>query len=321
MTKLLLAAGISLSALTSAQAAVDRVWSDNAVMPVTQMHGDGENWATCETHTANVSGAAWELSVGPDGKRSFHFTFGSGFSKPIAGTLTLVIDGQYFWLDMVTSGGNWLRSDGLNDTLLHALYNGTTLRVQQYLAPGTPNTPTWIQPFDLTGSATAIAILNQCAATIATGTISSEQQAAIDRIKPAPGWPGASQAISDHVEAPLRRNGGIYEVDVLVNGMPMTFGVDSGAGDVSITRAAMAHMLITGAVKDSDYLGDQTYVLADGTKRKDPVYSLASIVVGGRAITNVRASVSDGLMLLGQSFLEKFHSWSIDNARSVLVLN
>jgi predicted aspartyl protease len=44
--------------------------------------------------------------------------------------------------------------------------------------------------------------------------------------------------------------------------------------------------------------------------------------VGDQTITNVRASIADvnGSLLLGQSFLNKFKSWSQDNATHELVL-
>lgn len=45
--------------------------------------------------------------------------------------------------------------------------------------------------------------------------------------------------------------------------------------------------------------------------------------VGDRTIENVIGAVADvtGSLLLGQSFLSKFNSWSVDNSRQVLVLD
>jgi predicted aspartyl protease len=49
---------------------------------------------------------------------------------------------------------------------------------------------------------------------------------------------------------------------------------------------------------------------------------IKSLKVGDRAVTNVRASITDlnGPLLLGQSFLSKFKYWSQDNAAHELVL-
>ena len=44
--------------------------------------------------------------------------------------------------------------------------------------------------------------------------------------------------------------------------------------------------------------------------------------MGDLVLNNVAASIAsaNGSLLLGQSFLSRFKSWSIDNARQVLVL-
>jgi predicted aspartyl protease len=47
-----------------------------------------------------------------------------------------------------------------------------------------------------------------------------------------------------------------------------------------------------------------------------------SIEVGGHKVRDVLASVAygRGQLLLGQSFLRRFKSWSINNGRKVLIL-
>jgi hypothetical protein len=78
----------------------------------------------------------------------------------------------------------------------------------------------------------------------------------------------------------------------------------------------------TGTIRDSDILGQGTYVLADGSKSQSVRFRIRSLKVGDRVVENVAASVapSGGLLLLGQSFLGRFRAWSIDNARHSLVL-
>jgi predicted aspartyl protease len=46
-------------------------------------------------------------------------------------------------------------------------------------------------------------------------------------------------------------------------------------------------------------------------------------MVGGKVLENVTGSVAPvrGGLLLGQSFLSRFKSWSIDNRRQILILN
>jgi predicted aspartyl protease len=51
-------------------------------------------------------------------------------------------------------------------------------------------------------------------------------------------------------------------------------------------------------------------------------FRIKSLKIGDRVIENVTASTApaEGSLLLGQSFLNRFKSWSIDNNRQVLVL-
>jgi hypothetical protein len=54
-----------------------------------------------------------------------------------------------------------------------------------------------------------------------------------------------------------------------------------------------------------------------------PTFRIRTLKVGDRIIENVIGAVADikGSLLLGQSFLGKFNSWSIDNGRQVLLLD
>ncbi len=78
-----------------------------------------------------------------------------------------------------------------------------------------------------------------------------------------------------------------------------------------------------GTIGESDFLGSKTYRLADGSTVPSPTFRIRVLKVGDLEIDNVTASVGDvnGTLLLGQSFLSRFKSWSIDNQRQVLVLS
>jgi hypothetical protein len=64
------------------------------------------------------------------------------------------------------------------------------------------------------------------------------------------------------------------------------------------------------------------YALANGTVVEQPVFRIKSLKVGDRTLENVvgSAATADGSLLLGQSFLGRFKSWSIDNTKHALVL-
>ena len=78
----------------------------------------------------------------------------------------------------------------------------------------------------------------------------------------------------------------------------------------------------TGTIEDADMLETKTYTLADGSTKDAQTFRIRSLEVGDQVLENVIGSVSDvnGPLLLGQSFLRNFKSWSIDNSRQVLVL-
>lgn len=121
----------------------------------------------------------------------------------------------------------------------------------------------------------------------------------------------------------MRKQGGIFVVPVLVNNaISLNFAVDSGAADVSIPADVVLTLVRTGSLKEGDFLGTQTYVLADGSRVPSPQFRIRSLTVGSWFVENVTGSVSavKGFPLLGQSFLKRFGSWSIDNSEGLLLL-
>jgi hypothetical protein len=121
----------------------------------------------------------------------------------------------------------------------------------------------------------------------------------------------------------MRRLGGTYIVPVSINGrLTLDFVVDSGAADVSIPADVVLTLIRTGTLEAGDFVGHQTYVLADGSKVPSLTFRIRDLKVGGNDVRNVLGSIApvSGTLLLGQSFLGRFKSWSIDNYRHVLVL-
>jgi predicted aspartyl protease len=132
-----------------------------------------------------------------------------------------------------------------------------------------------------------------------------------------------SQASTGHSEIALRKQGGTFTVPVTVNGaMTLNFSVDSGAADVSIPADVVLTLMRTGTIDRGDFLGNRTYMLADGSTAPSPTFRIRTLKVGDREVRNVVASIApvSGSLLLGQSFLSHFASWSIDNHRGTLVL-
>jgi hypothetical protein len=122
---------------------------------------------------------------------------------------------------------------------------------------------------------------------------------------------------------PMVGDGGTFRVPVTINGqLTLNFVIDSGAADVSVPADVVMTLLRTGTITDTDFLGKQTYVLGDGSKVPSEQFVIRSLRVGDKTLENVRGSIAPvaGGLLLGQSFLSRFNTWSIDNQRQALIL-
>lgn len=130
-------------------------------------------------------------------------------------------------------------------------------------------------------------------------------------------------AIISSDEVPLKNVGHIYAVPVRINdAITLDFVIDSGASDVLVPADVMLTLVRTGTLAEGDFIGEQTYKLADGSELKSARFILREVRIGRHVLANVTASVGpvEGGLLLGQSFLSRFGSWSLDNDRHVLVL-
>jgi clan AA aspartic protease (TIGR02281 family) len=153
-------------------------------------------------------------------------------------------------------------------------------------------------------------------------------------VKP-PAVPPAVEAKGDipaieHV-AMTKTIGGVFVVPAEINGLPLNFVVDSGAAAVMVPAELLERMRRDGTVTNEDILGLQTFTLADGTRRTWTAFMIRSLKVGGVVVQNIRGgaivpalsapeSSERTTPLLGQSFLARVQSWSIDNARLELVI-
>jgi clan AA aspartic protease (TIGR02281 family) len=141
--------------------------------------------------------------------------------------------------------------------------------------------------------------------------------------------PGATPSVarggssSPTIAIALRRVAGVLVVPAMLNeGVVANFVVDSGASDVVIPESVAQMLRQTGKLSESDFTGSQTARLADGSTVRQRTFVLHSLRVGNKVLENVRASLAPGkgVPLLGQSFLQRFSAWAIDNERQVLVL-
>ena len=124
-------------------------------------------------------------------------------------------------------------------------------------------------------------------------------------------------------EVALKEEGGTFVVPVQINGaITLDFTVDSGAADVQIPVDVFSTLVRAKTIVASDYIGQRTYTLADGSTQKEPSFIVRELKVGDYVLRNVPASVSpvESNLLLGESFLSRFAQWTLDNERHVLKL-
>jgi clan AA aspartic protease (TIGR02281 family) len=119
------------------------------------------------------------------------------------------------------------------------------------------------------------------------------------------------------------KGSGTLTVPVEINDtMTLNFIIDSGASDVVVPADVFSTLKRTGTIKETDFTGLQTYVLADGKELQSQTFMIRTLRVGDLLVKNVAASVAplEGSLLLGQSFLARFKLWSIDNEKKKLFL-
>jgi predicted aspartyl protease len=158
---------------------------------------------------------------------------------------------------------------------------------------------------------------------VASGAVAGPLQNPSPQSQYVPNAGTSSQVSNGHSEIALQKDGGTFAVPVTINdALTLNFAVDSGATDVSIPADVVLTLMRSGTIDQGDFLGNRIYVLADGSTVPSPIFRIRALRVGDREVRNVVANIApvNGALLLGQSFLSHFASWSIDNRRGVLVL-
>lgn len=124
-------------------------------------------------------------------------------------------------------------------------------------------------------------------------------------------------------EIPLEDENGTFVVPVTINDtISLKFTIDSGASYVTIPSDVASTLVRAGTITAADYVGSDTFVLADGSEVPSPEFRMKSLKVGNLVLHDVVASITNekGSLLLGQTFLSRLGNWSIDNNRHILTL-
>ena len=124
-------------------------------------------------------------------------------------------------------------------------------------------------------------------------------------------------------EIRIEKRGNSYRVPVRINQtITLPFILDTGASELAIPADVALTLIRAGALTDGDFVGKIHYSMANGTEQLGDRVVLREVQVGEHTVKNVTAFVSPpaGDPLLGQSFLSKFGTVTLDYKRLVLVL-
>jgi predicted aspartyl protease/uncharacterized protein len=160
-----------------------------------------------------------------------------------------------------------------------------------------------------------------------TGFLGNEDATAIEQEVMATRSPESGRSATETLGAadiPLKSDGAVYVVTARINEViTLDFLVDSGASDVMLPVDVAMTLARAGTIVEDDFIGEQEYVLADGSMLKSKRFRLHELKVGDQVLHKVLASIgsASGRPILGQSFLSRFGSWAIDNNQHVLRLS
>lgn len=117
---------------------------------------------------------------------------------------------------------------------------------------------------------------------------------------------------------------GTYFVDVAISRVCcFKMVLDTGASDVSVPITLWYAMMKAGVFTEEDHIDVARYRTANGVV-EGLRFRMPPMTVAGVTVHNVIGSVTKGdtgkTILLGQSFLQKFKAWQINNATGQLIL-
>jgi hypothetical protein len=124
-------------------------------------------------------------------------------------------------------------------------------------------------------------------------------------------------------EIQLTDRGGIFTLPLKINGATtLEFMVDTGTPEVVVPDDIAATLIQSGAIKDSDFLPGTPYKMADGSVLKSSEFNIREVEIAGMRVNNVKCSIDSQVpeLVAGESLLNRFETWELDNARHVLTL-
>jgi len=130
--------------------------------------------------------------------------------------------------------------------------------------------------------------------------------------------------VGGHTKVSMRKEGGVYLVPIIVNGLNLDFIFDTGASSISLSSAEAMVMLRQGQITQDDIVGQQQFQDATGGVSVGTIVLLRTVQIGDITLENVEASIVDNIqapLLLGQTALAKFGKVTIDYNHNIIEFN
>lgn len=121
---------------------------------------------------------------------------------------------------------------------------------------------------------------------------------------------------------PILTNGGVYEVNVTLNGvLKLDLIFDTGASEIVFTQDIFRTLIKTKTITLEDMLEGQEFMDANGNINLKSRFNLKNIKIGNITIENVPCAVSkniDGPNLLGLSAIKKLGKFEFDFNQTII---
>lgn len=130
--------------------------------------------------------------------------------------------------------------------------------------------------------------------------------------------------VGGHTKVNMRKEGGVYLVPIVVNGLNLDFIFDTGASSISLSSAEAMVMFRQGQITQDDIIGQQQFQDATGGVSVGTIVLLRTVQIGDITLENVEASIVDNIqapLLLGQTALAKFGKVTIDYTHNTIEFN
>lgn len=144
------------------------------------------------------------------------------------------------------------------------------------------------------------------------------------KMVPTPVLRSSDSKIKGTFVVPFKKDqGGTFEVDSKVNGLPLKMLFDTGAGDVTISQMEVDFMIKNGYMTEKDFIGKARYIMANGEGVMAKTVLLKKVELGGLVLENVVAAIVENReagMLFGQSAMGRYATITIDNKKKQLII-